>query len=87
MSNPDSSALGTYMDDNGLAIQAAAAVANDDRSQSQLAEDLGVTPPAISQAINPDYEPGQVRRLRIRLIETLMPGTRVRGPLFRIEQT
>lgn len=77
---------GTYLDEDGLALQAAAAVKNDPRSQAEIADQLGVTPGAISQAINPDYGPGRVRKLRIRIIESLL-GYEVRGPVFHIDRS
>ena len=82
---PAQSNGGTYLDDNGLALQAAAAIKNDDRTQAQIAEIMGVTPGAISQAIDPQYGPGRIRKLRIRIVEGLL-GYDVRGPVFHVTQ-
>lgn len=85
MSNDADTSSGTYLDEDGLALQAAAAVKNDPRSQNEIADHLDVTPGAISQAINPEYGAGRLRKLRIRIIEVLL-GYEVRGPVFHIDR-
>lgn len=76
--------MAEYLTDADLALQVAAAIENDDRTQRDLAEEMDVDRSAIAQAKQvDDANPARLRQLRIRLLRHLM-GATVDGPFFRV---